>query len=270
MRFFEQLESRRLLSVTLNQQGPTLFIDGTSGNDHITIEDAGSNALRVRENGVSIGQKSGVDHVILRTFDGNDKVFITSGKTYVLFQIELGNGHDLVEPGYGSHFISGGAGADEVSYAKFAMDMYISNYASEWTGYRTSQGVTHEDKISADVEALRGGSGDDWIQGNHGNNNLHGGAGNDALFGLGGADILFGGAGNDTLASGSGDYRDILIGGTGNDEIFARGGGSDLIICDDYWGTNEPGSHDLVHADWTDSISGAEELDLPIIPFPRP
>lgn len=270
MRHFESLELRRLLTVSVLQQGNWLWIDGSAGNDKITIEDAGSDGLRVRDNGVSLGAKYGVDHVILETFAGQDQVFITSGKTNVLFQIDLGSGNDYIEPGYGNHFITGGSGADGVSYAKFGIDMYITNHDGNWTGYRTSSGVTHEDKLAADVEKMWGGSGNDVIFGNNAPNTLYGGAGNDMLFGLASGDYLSGDNGNDSMWGHEGDDYlvggngvDSMVGGRGSDIFYSRDGGSvDTIIGDNLWGVNVPATFDRVFGDVNDLLSSHEWSEL--------
>jgi Ca2+-binding RTX toxin-like protein len=236
--------------------------------------------LRVRDNGVSVAVKYGVDNVILKTWGGHDRVVITSGKTNVLFQIDLGSGNDWVEPGYGNHFITGGAGNDNVSYGKFAMDMYITNKAGMWTGYRTSTGVTHEDKIAADVEGMYGGSGNDVIIGNDNANQLYGGPGNDIMFGYHGNDYMSGGDGNDSMWGHDGNDtlhggygNDSMVGGFGNDTFYSRDGwGLDTVIGDNLWGVNEPGTFDRVFGDTIDKLSGHEWAELtppPIIIFHR-
>ena len=278
MKFFESLETRRMMSVTVSQQGNWMWIDGSSGRDQITVEDVGSTGLRVLDNGVSVGVKYGVDNVILKTFGDNDRVYIKSGKTYVTFQIDLGSGNDWIEPGYGHHYITGGSGNDNVSYANFTMDMFITNKDSMWTGYRTSTGVTHEDKIGDDVEGLFGGSGNDVLIGNNNANQLYGGAGNDIMFGNGGADYLSGGDGNDSMWGHDGNDilhggngNDSMVGGNGNDTFYARDGwGLDTVIGDNLWGVNVPGTFDRVYGDTIDMLSGHEWAELtppPIIIF---
>jgi Ca2+-binding RTX toxin-like protein len=275
----EALEPRRMLSVTLNQQGSWLWINGSDASEQLTIEDAGSTGLRILDHGQVVGTKWGVDNVILKTGGGPDIVRVTSGKTSVLFQVDLGGGDDFIQPGYGNHFITGGSGTDTVSYAHLALDMYITNKDGMWTGYRTSSGVTHEDKIAADVEILQGGSGNDVIIGNNNNNALWGNAGNDIMFGHGGHDYLYGGAGNDSIWGHAGNDtingqagNDSLVGGSGNDLIYARDGwGFDTVIGDNLWGVNEPGSFDRVYGDTIDQLSGHEWADLtspPIFNWP--
>jgi Ca2+-binding RTX toxin-like protein len=270
MRQIEQLETRRMLSVTLTQQGNWLWINGTGGSDHITVEDAGNTGLRVRESGVSLGVKYGVNNVILNAGGGSDRVLITSGKTHVLFQIDLAGGNDWVEPGYGNHFISGGSGIDNVSYQKFGIDMFITNKDGNWTGYRTTTGVTQEDKIAEDVEGMFGGSGDDVLIGNNYANSLYGEGGDDFLFGYGGDDHLSGGYGNDWMWGHEGNDTlhghfgaDVLIGGKGSDTFFASDYGDvDTVIGDDVAGVNIAGTFDKVYGGYEDVLSGHEWASL--------
>ncbi|MGR5501677.1 hypothetical protein ACQKP3_13170 [Vibrio sp. DNB22_10_4] len=68
-------------------------------------------------------------------------------------------------------------------------------------------------------ELLKGGKGDDWLDGGDGADVLKGGKGDDVIVGGGGADEIRGGAGNDTIAY---DANDTLIhGGKGFDVLVA-------------------------------------------------
>ena len=83
---------------------------------------------------------------------------------------------------------------------------------------------------------VRGGAGNDTINGTDGKDNLSGDAGNDVLIGFGGRDTLSGGAGKDDLFGGK--DRDKLIGGPGSDflygaqgnDVLKPGGGNDTTI----------------------------------------
>jgi Ca2+-binding RTX toxin-like protein len=259
-----------MMSVTVMQQGSWLWINGSSGNDHITVEDAGSTGLRVRDNGVSLGAKYGVNNVILYAGGAADRVLITSGKTHVLFQIDLGGGNDWVEPGYGHHFITGGSGIDSVSYKKFGIPMWITNKDGNWTGYRTSSGVTHEDKLAADVEGMYGSSGDDVLIGNNYANQLYGEGGDDIMFGYAGDDYLSGGYGDDSMWGHEGNDtlhghfgNDSMLGGKGSDTFWASDYGDvDTVIGDDLAGVNIAGTFDKVYGGYEDLLSGHEWASL--------
>lgn len=87
-------------------------------------------------------------------------------------------------------------------------------------GYRGGSGndtLTDDGTLGG---TIRGGRGDDVLQGGTGNNNIDGNAGDDVLRGgTGGNNVLRGGAGNDTLFAEDGSGN--LEGGGGDDAIFA-------------------------------------------------
>lgn len=79
--------------------------------------------------------------------------------------------------------------------------------------------VEHTVTTVAEPELLKGGRGDDWLDGGAGVDVLKGGKGDDVLIGGSGADELRGGKGNDTIAF---DADDTLIhGGKGFDVLVA-------------------------------------------------
>ena len=76
-------------------------------------------------------------------------------------------------------------------------------------------------------DALYGGDGKDRLIGGSGNDLIYGGAGDDQIFGQEGIDYLFGDDGDDRIYGGEGN--DVIGGGDGNDQI--RGGeGDDFIV----------------------------------------
>jgi Ca2+-binding RTX toxin-like protein len=105
---------------------------------------------------------------------------------------------------------------------------------------------------------VRGGKGDDVLNGTPGNDRIAGFAGNDMLNGLAGddrlrggkgADILNGGDGNDKLKGGKG--ADRLNGDAGDDVIDGRGDGqtADVITCGAGVDTVKADRNDQVSAD---------------------
>lgn len=74
---------------------------------------------------------------------------------------------------------------------------------------------------------LKGGNGNDVINGTNNNDTLNGENGNDTIHGLGGSDTISGGNGTDTLYGDGGN--DTILGGAGSDTIYG-GEGNDLII----------------------------------------
>jgi hypothetical protein len=79
-------------------------------------------------------------------------------------------------------------------------------------------------------DALDGAAGNDWLDGGRGNDLLIGGAGNDLLDGGPGADRLDGGAGDDALAGGPGP--DLLFGGAGHDRLLGGPRRDDFGLVD--------------------------------------
>ncbi|MEF1307911.1 hypothetical protein QTO17_39330, partial [Vibrio owensii] len=79
--------------------------------------------------------------------------------------------------------------------------------------------VEHTVTTVAEPELLKGGRGDDWLDGGAGVDVLKGGKGDDVIIGGSGADEVRGGKGNDTIAF---DADDTLIhGGKGFDVLVA-------------------------------------------------
>jgi Ca2+-binding RTX toxin-like protein len=261
MNRLETLETRRLMSVNVYQQGNWGYIDGTSSGEHVIIEDSNAN-LVIKVGGTPVKTLWGVNRMQIGLAGGSDRLSNNSGKTDLRLFVDMGNGDDLVEPGFGPHSIQGGGGLDEVSYAKHGANLYLCNNGTTFSGYRDG---SRESLIYADVEHLRGGSGNDQIVGNNGMNRLKGGPGNDLLVGSGGSDFLLGEGGNDTLIGGTG--ADSMWGGIGSDTLFAADGERDWAIGGDSMNDNDPGYHDVVYGDWVDSLVGVEEVHLPILVF---
>jgi hypothetical protein len=93
-------------------------------------------------------------------------------------------------------------------------------------GYDTLfDGGAGDDRIDA-CETMRGGEGDDHLQGGPGVDTLEGGAGDDHLAGQSGDDFLRGGPGADVLRGGS--FSDDLRGGSGDDRLDAGPGFDDV------------------------------------------
>jgi len=120
---------------------------------------------------------------------------------------------------------------------------------------------------------MRGGPGDDTLNGTPGNDRIAGFGGNDTLNGLAGDDRLRGGKGDDTLNGGDGDDKlkggkgaDHLNGDAGDDLIDARGDGqtADVITCGD-------GTDDTVRADRSDQVAAdCERVKLGGRRHPKP
>ncbi|MGZ8891065.1 MAG: calcium-binding protein, partial [Nitrososphaeraceae archaeon] len=79
-------------------------------------------------------------------------------------------------------------------------------------------------------DTIRGGDGNDEIDGAEGDDIIYGKDGDDEFDGGNGDDILYGDEGEDTLEGGNGD--DKLVGGIDTDELKG-GSGADLFLCDE-------------------------------------
>ena len=163
---------------------------------------------------------------------GNDTIYDGPGADIV----RGANGNDtFLQPSAvdNGDVLDGGGGLDHVSYASRTngVNVAIDNNANDG---EPGEG----DLVSADVENVTGGTGDDTLVGNGGTNRffgrlgddlLNGAGGNDTLRGLQGNDRVIGGGGNDTVDGGEDD--DIVRGGLGDDTVL--GGAGDDIIDED-------------------------------------
>ncbi|MEA2710425.1 MAG: hypothetical protein QOF78_3026, partial [Phycisphaerales bacterium] len=118
--------------------------------------------------------------------DGNDSLFGSSYNDTLLG----GAGDDLLDGRGGGDLMKGGAGSDLVDYSARTAGVAVG------IGTLADDGEAGEkDNVYNDIEKVRGGKGNDRLNGSAGANVLYGGAGNDVLLGNGGADALFGEAG---------------------------------------------------------------------------
>lgn len=82
--------------------------------------------------------------------------------------------------------------------------------------------------VGLNADGYRGGSGDDTLTDDGAlGGTIRGGRGNDVLQGGSGSNNISGGRGDDVLRGGGGD-NNILRGGSGNDTLFAEDGGGNL------------------------------------------
>jgi Ca2+-binding RTX toxin-like protein len=136
------------------------------------------------------------------------------------------DGNDVLDGGAGKDVLIGGLGSDTADYSSRAESLKLS-----LDGIANDGAVGENDLISADIENVNGGRGNDLItgdananslSGNGGADEIHGGAGNDRLSGGGGIDHLFGDAGDDTFfvrtAPPATPEKDFIDGGIGTDK----------------------------------------------------
>jgi Ca2+-binding RTX toxin-like protein len=142
-----------------------------------------------------------------------------------------GSGDDRFRAGGRNDTLIGQAGIDTADYSSYndyyftdAESPAIATYANTDNVQLSLDGQSNDgvagqnNNISADIENLIGGDGND---------KLIGGPSANLIIGNAGRDTLYGGGGNDTLNGGGG--RDLLFGQSGNDLLLARDGRSDSI-----------------------------------------
>ena len=187
---------------------------------------------------------------------GNDT--LQSPQTASFSVLDGGSGNDVLRPGAAvGDVLVGGSGVDTADYSSRTAAVTLDND----DGYSSGQ-LSEYDKISADVEALVGGSAGDTLRGGDGNESLSGLGGNDRIDGGAGDDTLDGMDGSDRLDGGTG--ADVVLGGAGDDVVMSRDSGTtDAVNC----GANA----DSVTADRADLLDACEITDVPAAaPTPNP
>lgn len=210
-RFFEPLETRQLMSVSL--VSGLLQINGTDGADNITLHVA-EGSLQVSDNGVVSSFAAGdVRQITVSAKGGNDSVLADSSVN-VPMTLNGDAGNDTLRGGSVGDEIWGGAGFDEVRYddRTDGVRVTLDGLANDgrppriFRVFGTPQFISpgERDNVHSDVEAVCGGKGNDTLTGHDGDNALYGLEGDDQLNGLGGGDRLFGGSGADAISGGEG------------------------------------------------------------------
>ena len=191
-------------SVNVNLNVTTVQVTGAGGSDTLT------NIENVRAGSANDNLKGNASDNTLDGQAGNDALFGNAGHDNLIG----GAGNDILNGGLGNDTLSGGDGNDWADYfdstAAVNVDLRIATQQNT-----VGAGLD----IFYNIENLRGGLGNDTLNGSVYANALAGQAGNDFMVGNGGNDTLYAGLGNDTL-----------FGGTGNDTYqFNRGDGQDTL-----------------------------------------
>jgi Ca2+-binding RTX toxin-like protein len=137
-----------------------------------------------------------LSYFVAATGAGNDVIGWSNAFNYLTYEIDSGDGDDVITVLSGIGSINAGAGNDTIT----TDDQFFSY---------------------TDVD---GGAGNDLIRlgRDTDQSNVSGGSGSDTIFGGANADYIFGDEDDDTIEGGAGD--DVLDGGSGNDEISAGAG----------------------------------------------
>ncbi len=144
---------------------------------------------------IAVTAFGGADNDVLEGGSGDDKLHGGPGDD-TFHTADNADGADTYD---------GGEGSDTMDYANRTKPLVVT------MGNQANDGEAGEkDDVTATVEALFGGSGDDHLTGSAGDDTIYGNAGNDVLVGGPGADLLDGGPGKDIFDGGPGD-GDICI-----------------------------------------------------------
>lgn len=266
--FFESLESRRLMSVSLNPTTHLLTINGTGADDTIHVTVVGTNLKVTLNNANSSFALTKVAKILVNAGPGNDSVTLEQ-TVKIGATINTGAGG----PGLsGQDLVQGGGGNDTIniqSYFAHADGGHGNDTINVYSGSSGASGGPGNDRIVVKTNAgqdnvldggfgvdtidyssdtngivLRNGAVGPYVPGNgnppivsgaqedavSGFENFTGGQGNDYIYGGDYANVLIGNAGNDYLDAGAGD--DTLIGGPGKDALFGRDGNDTFFAKD--------------------------------------
>lgn len=273
----ENLESRRLLSTSLNLAGE-LIVQGSWGNDSLWVSQSGG-TLTVSDNGwISYHNTSQVGRVILRGDWGNDN--LSANGVSVPVTAEGSWGDDNITGGIGDDQLRGGPGNDVIR--GYGAPLPTFSFSLN-TGF-TSRSAYFLYIPPADNDALYGDEGSDVLIGGNGADVMYGGTGVDvadyserttavsvSLDGFandgsidawgypaefdnvyGDVENVRGGLANDTLRGNA--NANALFGGAGNDTFFG-GAGDDRI--------DGEGGNDWMYAeDGNDVLRGGDGPDV--------
>jgi len=105
--------------------GSRLVINGSTGDDHIEVEEHGHGRIVVESNGHTLGEfdASAIDRIFLNGLAGNDSLKVASN-VRISAILNGGSGDDELRGGGGSDILLGGAGADAL-FAGSGRDILI-------------------------------------------------------------------------------------------------------------------------------------------------
>ncbi|MEM9971368.1 MAG: calcium-binding protein [Pseudomonadota bacterium] len=212
---FEHLEGGQVGDLLLGDNDDNVLFGG-DGNDELQgrfgddtlIGGAGADTLSGGGNTGTASYENSPVAVSINLFSGVATGGHAAGDVFVAIDNLIGSaGNDtltgffadnVLEGGAGADVLNGGAGIDTASYESDTAGVQVSLDANSGSG-----GHATGDSF-AQIENLRGGSGNDALTGDGAANEIWGGSGSDTLTGLGSDDTLEGGAGGDLLQGGAG------------------------------------------------------------------
>ena len=188
------------------------------GNDFI---DADNNAAGVESDWDWLGifQDSAASDTLVLTGDATDRMTLDANGSEVLIED--------IEAVYAELDFNNAADTFTISATGLkVVEIYVDSLDT------VDGSLTDADMFVTGASVIRGGSGDDWLEGSDVADDISGGAGDDLLVGLEGDDSLSGGKGWDLLVGGRGN--DVLQGGAGDDELYG-GDGADTLEGNKGW-----------------------------------
>ncbi len=247
---------------TINGLNGTDHISGDAGNDVLNGEQGNDTLIGGADDDVLNGGTEN-DLYIWNAGDGRDSIFDPSGTdTLRITSTSLeglsqtfgpSSGIETIDHDSGAAFnIVGSAGNDNWTFT--GLDLTTVGVIRGGAGNDTLDGTTSGDN-------LQGNTGADLLVGRQGDDTIIGGAGSDLLIGMGQHDSIEGGGGNDLIFMGFG--TDTAIGGTGADTINGLNGTDDLsgnAGADVLNG--EQGADTLTGGGGNDTLTGGTQSDL--------
>jgi len=268
---FESLESRRLMSVSLNSLTGLLTVIGKNdanpaNGDVIKAQVIGATMKVVDNNVTHFFNAAKVKKIAVYAQAGDDQVtidpsvsvptYLDSGaSTFNGDKIKGGSGPDTILLRGSFSIANGGAGNDtlenhggvNVLYGDAGNDKLINKHTiSTESGFHGGAGIDTVDYSAATMNMIlrNGGSGEYFLAGStpvlagpgadgvSGMENLTSGSGNDYVYGNAANNILRGNGGKDQLRGGDGN--DTLHGGAGADAMFGEGGNDTFYSKGDF------------------------------------
>jgi Ca2+-binding RTX toxin-like protein len=291
----ETLESRRLMSASLDPVTHVLTVTATTGPDIISANVTATN-LVVRVNaGTATYPATAVKKIVINALAGADSVKVGASVT-VPCVVDTGSGApnfstgDTVQGGSGNDTIyvrspdstaRGGGGNDTIYnygdatgiYGEAGNDVLVAKLVGSCS-YDGGTGIDTIDYSSATSGVvLRNGISGNYLAGtgtppalrtgytDYTSNfeNFTGGQGNDYIYGTSGNNSIKGNGGNDYIRGGAGD--DTLDGGAGKDALYGDDGNDTIYARDGNADFLSGGlGHDRAKLDGADATTGIEQI----------